>query len=573
MAVGRGCAYRAALILLCLVSPVWADIEGPTSRPNILLIVAEDMSPRVGAYGDAVARTPAIDQLARDGLRYDKVFTVSGVCAPSRSSLMTGVYATSMGTHQMRTSQGVPGTDIATYDSVPPPEVKAFPELLRANGYATANFAKKDYQFGDPFTIWDLHKGGFLGPLDTALWRQLPADKPWFVMINLMTTHESRLFESGGKFPEQWSGVMGPLQQERDRSIPNVTDQSLVTVPPYLPDTPRVRASIAQHYNNIHAMDAQVSTILNELEADGLTDSTIVIWTTDHGDGFPRAKRAVYESGTRVPLIMRFPHKRDAGVVEHQLVSFVDIAPTILRLANVTIPEFIQGQDIFSGAPRKHIFSARDRMDGTVDRVRAVRDDRYRLIENFQPELAYFRPLLFRDMFPIMDELWRGDTAGVLNARQSTYFETPRPTYELYDLHADPHEVENLAGHQSVKDIQTRLVASLSRWQEEFGDLGDVTEHQMVLDMWGGSAQPITQPPRITRLVHNVTSDDDDQNHEGIRIELSAVTPGSSLGYRIDGAGWQLYSEPFTVGKMQVVEAKAIRYGYQESGITRYPMP
>ena len=533
------------------------DEDDPSApRPNILLIVAEDMSLKVGAFGDAVAQTPAIDQLASQGIRFDHAYTVSGVCAPSRSSLITGVYATSMGTHQMRTSQGVPNSDIDSYDAVPPPAVKAFPELLRAAGYSTANFAKKDYQFGDPFTVWDLHAGKFIGPVDPALWRKLPNGKPWFVMMNLMSTHESRLVDLEADYPEQWSQMISAIKKERAATVSPITDPADVRVPAYLPDTAKVRRSIAQHYDNIHYMDSQVGSILAALEEDGLADSTIVIWTTDHGDAFPRAKRAVYDSGTNAPLVIRFPDRQGAGSVESGLISFVDIAPTILNFAGAPVPEFIQGRDIFTGEPRQYVFTARDRMDATDDRVRAVRNERYRLVENYASDLAYFRPLLFRDMFPIMQELWRADKEGSLNDEQRYWFSAPRPRYELYDVKSDPDEMVNLADKSEQALIKARLIAELNDWQDRVGDLGNIPELEMVERMWGGARQPQTQPPYVE---HSSAQDDH------IQLILSSATPGSSIGYQINDGHWQLYTRPFVVSKGHHVVAKAIRYGFAES--------
>ncbi len=539
------------------------------SPPNILLIVAEDMSPRVGAYGDVVAKTPHIDQLASQGMRFDRAYTVSGVCAPSRSSLITGVYATSMGTHQMRTSQGVPGTEIGSYEAVPPAAVKAFPELLRAQGYATANFAKKDYQFGDPFTVWDLHAGNFIGPIEPALWRQLPEGKPWFVMMNLMSTHESRLVDDHDSYPPQWAPMIGAIRKERRATVTPVTDPAAVTVPAYFPDVPEVRASIAQHYDNIHFMDSQVGAILDALKRDGLDDNTVVIWTTDHGDAFPRSKRAVYESGTHVPLIIRFPDGRGTGLVYDGLVSFVDLAPTILSLAGAPIPDFIQGIDLFAEGGRGYVFAGRDRMDQTVDRVRAVRDERYRLVQNFRVELAYFRPLLFRDMFPIMKALWRGAEAKTLNATQQQYFMAPRPEYELYDLLTDPDEVTNLAGRPELAAVQARLRAALEEWYQRVGDLGDIAEADMVTAMWQGDEQPQTAVPRLTLTSNQGGSVSRETSLATLKLE--PVTEGSSLGYRLDDGEWQLYSRPVEVAEGQVVTAKAIRYGYKESSSVTQP--
>ena len=424
------------------------------TRPNILLIVAEDMSSRVNVFGDDLALTPAIDALAREGIRYSNVFTTSGVCAPSRSALITGVYQTSMGTHQMRTFNiaGVKGP-VPNYHAVPPIEVKAFPELMRRAGYATANLAKMDYQFGEPFTIWDLHSGNFSAPPDLALWRKLPQDKPFFVMLNLMSTHESRLFPAGFAGEAEFGPAIKKMATMRAKIVKAVTDPADVVVPPYYPDTPQVRASIAQHYDNIHYMDTEVRRILANLQADGLSENTIVIWTTDHGDGLPRAKRAVYDSGLRVPLIIRYPDRYGEGTTRDELVSFVDLAPVILGLAGIEIPPFIQGRDFLNHQEREYIFAARDRMDAVPDRVRAVRDRRYKFIRNYASELAYFRPLQFRDMFPVMQALWAGHKNGTLAPLQEFYFTTPRPVEELYDTVLDPHEVNNLAADPRQKKL------------------------------------------------------------------------------------------------------------------------
>lgn len=550
-----------AAVSVCACTPDTADGPSPADRPNILLIVAEDMSGRVGAFGDDVADTPSIDALAAQGVRFPNAFTVSGVCAPSRSGLITGVYPISMGTHQMRTGQGVPGTDVESYEAVPPPDVKAFPELLRAAGYATANFAKTDYQFGEPFTIWDLDAGSFVSPDVPALWRQLPEDRPFFVMINLMATHESRLATPGGDYPEAWADMMERLATERAATVQRVTDPAEVSVPPQFPDTDTVRASIAQHYDNIHYMDGQVGKILDALEQDGLADDTVVIWTTDHGDGFPRAKRAVYDSGINVPVVLRFPDGYGAGSVREDLVSFVDLAPTILNLAGADVPDFIQGRDFLRRPKRDYVFAARDRMDDVPDRVRAVRDERYKYIRNYRPELPYFRPLSFRDMFPVMQALWAGLREESLTETQRFYFTAPRPVEELYDLQADPYEVDNLADDDAYADVLARMRGELDRWFQDVGDLGEIPEIEMLEAMWPGLEQPVTAIPQATIA----TNDRRDRV-----VTLSSETPGASIGYRFTGGEtgrWELYTTPFEWPSGTDIEAKAVRYGYAESAV------
>ena len=547
-----------ALFLVILIG-YWTTAAAGDShepgRPNILLIVAEDMSSRVGAFGDPLAQTAAIDELASQGVSYTNVFTAAGVCSPSRAALITGVHPISTGTQHMRTSN-------YNYEAVPPAEVKAFPELLRAAGYLTANVAKTDYQFGDPFTIWDINAGSMAEPPDLAVWRQLPTGQPFFAMINLMSTHESRLAtpdtSEDGRF-----GALVKRFKESVAQVQSVTDPDQVEVPPYYPDTPEVRKSIAQLYDNIHFMDGEVEQILANLKADGLADNTLVIWTTDHGDGLPRAKRSVYDSGLKVPMIIRFPDGQGKGSVQSRLISFVDLAPTILTLAGAEVPDFIQGRDFLGGPERDYIYGSRDRMNETPDRVRAIRDERFEYIRNYQPELAYyFRPLEFRDMFPVMQELWKGHNEGSLSPQQEFYFTTPRPQEELYDTQSDPYEIKNLADDPEYSTRLERLRKQMDQWLARVGDLSAQPERQMIESMWPDGKQPTTEPP-LAHIEHKNGS---------YRITLTSETKGASIGYRLldeDGEGdWKLYVGPIQLPENGKLEAKAIRYDFHESQVT-----
>src|SRR5687767_12596511 len=296
------------------------------TRPNIVWISNEDMSPRLGAYGDATARTPVLDRLARESIRYTNAFTTAPVCAPSRAAIITGMYQTAIGAQHMRTTEDRVPELPGPYLAVPPFYVKAFPEYLRAAGYFTSNRAKTDYQFGEPFTIWDE-----LGP--KAHWRNR-ADKsqPFFSVFNIAVTHESQIFPSS------------PARKGKTL----VTDRATLEVPPYYPDTPAVREELARMYDNIADMDSHVGEILTQLEEDGLQDNTIVFYWSDHGDGVPRAKRSLYDSGLRVPLMIRWPKALRAAVkpgsVRDELVSFIDLAPTVLALAGVPIPAHLHGR-------------------------------------------------------------------------------------------------------------------------------------------------------------------------------------------------------------------------------------
>lgn len=512
------------------------------------------MNLRVGAFGDAVADTPNIDRLAREGVRYPNVFTTSGVCSPSRSSLITGVHQQTLGTQHMRTNQnGKPNGAAFAYEAVPPVEVKAFPELLRRAGYWALNDAKTDYQFGEPFSIWDQSAAG-------ARWRDIPRDKPFFQMITLMQTHESFIWPADLEPRSADEAKVIERNRKNHARYPSRTDPAAVTVPPWLPDTPSVRRDIARHYDNIHAMDAMVGEILAQLEADGLADDTIVIWTADNGDGLPRAKRSIYDSGIHVPMIIRWPDRRRAGGEDPQLISFVDVAPTLLALAQAPLPRYFQGRD-FLGESRKrdYVFAAADRMINVFDRQKAVRDTRFKYIRNYVPDEPYFRPLGYRDTMPSMRDLWAAREKGALNAAQQFLFAAPRPAEELYDIVGDPSETVNLAGEPRYARDLLRMRHALDAWLRRTPDLSATDEREMMLSMWPGGMQPQTAPVRISR------------DGRG-RIVLQSRAPGASIEYRWRGGAasgrWSLYTGPFEPGGGGTVEARSIRYGYSASDIT-----
>lgn len=398
------------------------------TRPNIVLIVVEDLSPRVGAFGDPVAQTPHLDRLAGEGVRFTNVFTSAGVCAPSRAALITGMHQASIGAQHMRTASFVWDASRSGYEAVPPPTVKAFPEYLRASGYFTVNNVRTDYQFGEPFTIWDE-----TGP--EATWTHRAADQPFFAMYSQTITHESRLFApdnvSGAEGISHHPDIWAYVAQRRGEAFVRRTDPAAVSVPPYYPDTPAVRADIARQYDNVQIMDAWVGERMEELRRAGVLDNTIVIWTTDHGDGLPRGKRSLYDSGLRVPMIVRFPDGRGAGTIDERMISFVDLAPTILSLANAPRQPLMQGEDFFSAAFRGHayVFAARDRFDAVYfDKSRAVRSGDFKYIRNYNLDVPFYGDIPYRDNNATMRELRRMHSEGTLNAQQSGYFKTPRPS-------------------------------------------------------------------------------------------------------------------------------------------------
>jgi N-sulfoglucosamine sulfohydrolase len=432
------------LILLLVALCVRAE-----QRPNIVWIVGEDMGPELGCYGDRYARTPNLDRFASEGVRFTRAFTHAPVCAPSRSGLITGRYPTSIGTHHMRSKL-----------LKPPP---LFTDYLRKAGYFVAWPGKTDFNFDVPTNSFD----------STRPWLRNVPRQPFFAYTNIFLTHESQIRAAPAQFAKNTSKL-----SEADRH-----DPAKAPLPPYSPDAPEVRRDLANYYDLCTAVDYQVGEILKRLDELGLGTNTIVFFFGDHGRGLPRSKRWVYDSGTHVPLIVRWPNHLKGGGVREDLVSFIDFAPTVLSLAGVEIPKELQGQPFLGpkqASPRKYVYAARDRMDETYDRIRSVRDARFQYIRNYHPELPYAQRISYMEEMPTM-QVWRKWNAeGRLDPIQKLFFASTKPTEELYDTEADPHEVVNLADRPQHKAKLEELRSALDRWMLEVGDFGAMPESELV---------------------------------------------------------------------------------------------
>jgi N-sulfoglucosamine sulfohydrolase len=441
-------------------------------RPNVLWITAEDMSPHLGCYGDGDARTPRIDALARESIRYTHAFATAPVCSPARSCLITGMYATSLGTQRLRSQFPVPR------------HIRPFTALLREAGYFCTNNVKTDYNLANEAEFirqaWDESSA-------EAHWRSRPAGKPFFAVFNYMTTHQSR------------TGVWPREQFEREVASQLATGErhgpAKLALPPYYPDTAEARRAWARYRDCISVLDKQVGALLDELAADGLAESTIVFFFSDHGMGMPRGKRCLFDSGLHVPLLVRFPKGQwhlapvQPGTSTDRLVSFVDFAPSVLSLCKVKSPEHFQGSAFLGPAietPRDLVYGARDRVDEAFDVARSVRDQRWLYIRNFMPHLSWMQPEGFSDGSTFRQELKRQASAGELPAASRNYAAPRRPLEELYDTQADPHQLENLAADPQHADVLARMSARLHRWQLETRDAGFVTEPQMWDRLSGG---------------------------------------------------------------------------------------
>ncbi|WP_372630632.1 sulfatase-like hydrolase/transferase [Cohnella sp.] len=528
-------------------------------KPNVLWISLEDTSPRFGCYGDELARTPNIDAFAEQGRLYRNAFAVAGVCSPSRSAVITGMYPTSIGAHHMRTEHVNPFTpELPTpYAVVPPPYVKAFTEYLRAEGYYCTNNFKTDYQFPSPLTAWD-EDGRH------AHWRHREPGQPFFAVFNHMLTHESAMW---GNLMRKYAG------EDSSSDVEAKTDPNDVKLPPYLPDTPESRASLAKYYDLIEEADAFVGKLLAEVEEDGLAENTIVFLWSDHGEGLPRAKRWPYDAGIRVPLIVRAPGLVEPGRTSDELVSLIDLAPTVLTLTGTSLPCHLQGRPFLGGEakPRELVFATRDRYDEAYDMVRAVRDRRFKYIRNYYPGSPYLQWVKFSHNHPMFRELWRLELEGRLEEEQRLLMRG-RPPEELYDCERDPFETNNLASDPDCREPLERLRGALDAWRNEYDVWGDVPEAEMVERMWPGGKQPRTAAPLFVPLGRSslgIEPQSEGVFAEPTAIMLHSATQGASIAYKTDGGDeprWKLYTSPIVLapGRL-VIRAKAVRIGYRDS--------
>ncbi len=499
------------------------------------------MSPHLGSYGEKVAKTPNLDQLAKEGVRYTNAFSTAGVCAPSRSALITGCFQTSIGTQNMRTlsfstlvSKEAYPPGFHAYSAVIPENVKCFPEYLRKAGYYTTNNYKQDYQFEAPVTVWDENS-------KKAHWRnRKDKNQPFFSIFNIETTHESQV----------WSRNNEPL----------LVDPKTVDVPPYYPDDSISRKTIARFLTNVMIMDKQVGEILQQLKDDGLYDDTVIFFYSDHGDGMPYVKRELLDRGLRVPLIVKGPFIK-ANSTDNQMLSFVDFAPTILSLANIPIPKSIQGQAFLgsqkSKLQRKYVYAARDRMDSEYDRVRAVNDGQFTYLRNYMREKPYYQNIRYRLQNPIMPHLLALKEKGQLNEKQMHWFKISKPLEELYDYKNDPYEMNNLANNPQYNNKLTELRTAHMAWMKQYGDMAEIPEMEMVNGWWNGKeTAPETAKPTI--------------NFKGKTATISCKTKGASIGYRksVKGA-WAVYDKPFSFQKGDSLYLVAQRIGFLKSEIIK----
>ena len=502
------------LLLLALLFSCQVAAQQPASRPNILWITSEDMGPHLGAYGDSYAVTPELDQLASRGMIYRNAWSTAPVCAPARTTLISGLYPPSTGSQHMRSNTRLPAS------------MKMYPQYMRAAGYYCTNNSKEDYNLIKPGQVWDESSR-------EAHWRNRRPGQPFFAIFNFTISHESRI---------------------RDQPHELKHDPAEARVPAYHPDTPEVRRDWAQYYDRITEMDELAGGVLRELEQAGLAEETIIFYYADHGSGMPRNKRWTFNSGLNVPLIVYFPEKyrhlapsdyRPGGETE-RLVGFIDLAPTLLSVAGIQPPVHFQGH-AFAGkyeAPEQpYIYGFRGRMDERYDMVRTVRDKRYIYIRNYKPHKIYGQFIEYMFRTPTTS-VWRElYDAGKLSPPRTFFWET-KPPEELYDLSADRDEVNNLAKSPVYQKVLRRMRKAQRALAVRIRDVGFLPEGEIHSRSEGSTPYemghddfryPMKRVMAMAEAASSLTPEDFPKIQKGFKAGDSAVRYWAAMGALMRG--------------------------------------
>lgn len=502
-------------------------------RPNIIWLVAEDQSPDFfPMYGDSTIALPNIESLSLDGVVFTNAYTPVPVCAPARSSIITGMYPTTLGTHNMRTynaysSENQPEIGIPSYSPLVPDGVKMFTEYLRKEGYYCTNNAKEDYNFRAPESGWDESS-------TSAHWRNRPKDAPFFSVFNFNVCHESGIWKQG----------------EEELYV----SPDSISVPPYFPDNDVIRHDLAVNYSNLKRLDEQLGKIINQLKEDGLYENSIIFFYGDHGGPFPRYKRALYDTGIKLPLVIKFQDNLKNSNYDDQLLSFIDFAPTLLSWAGIKPPKVMQGKARFGvykdSTESNYVFASSDRFDEMYDKLRAVRTKKFKYIRNYNPEISNALAVKYREQIPMMKNMMTLRAIGKLDSLPSLWFRTPKPEEELYDMENDPFELVNLSDQEQFQDTLVHLRKILNNWIKETNDLGRTPEKDLITMWLPNGEQPKLKPLQMVE--------------KGEEINLISDKYDATIIWKEPGdVSWHIFSEP--LNKNVSFIAKAVRIGYTDS--------
>ena len=430
-----------------------------SEKPNIVYIALEDITPMLGCYGDKYAKTPNIDGLAKDGIRYTRAYSVGPVCSVSRSSIVTGMHPTTLGTMHHRSNVGKP-----------PAFLKMVPNIMREAGYYTTNW-KKDYNIGGD--NWHVSRKG-------AHWRtRKDKTHPFFSKFDFNECHSSIT-----KIPENVIVKQRLNRLKKD----DFHDPALAPVPPYHPNDEVFRKAWSRYYDAVTQVDYRTGEIIQQLKDDGEWDNTIVILWADHGVGMPRGKHTVWEQGTHVPLIVRYPEKYQhlapakPGEVIDEMISLMDMGPSVLKMVGVETPKYMHGRALLcksDAEKRDYVVSSRDRLDSRFEMVRSIRDKRYRYQRNFYPHLPFAPFEDFQFGAPVYAHWAKLARSGKLTGNMEEYALRFKPVEQLYDFEKDPHMMTNVANDPSYKDVLKLMRKRLYDWQVETIDLGILEESEL----------------------------------------------------------------------------------------------
>lgn len=466
-----GCFF--VLLLLSCKGRKSGREETHTDVPNILWIYAEDLNPFLSCYGFAENPTPTLDALAKKGVVFRKAFTPAPVCSAARSAIITGTMPTTFGVHNHHSSRTVEDAIFL------PEEVQTIPELFKKAGYHTFNHGKDDYNF-----IYD-RKRLYHDDVDINFWYTFSGKGNWLEPLSKNQPFYGQIQLNGGKW--------GLQQTYRNmKSWIQPIDRSVIELPPYYPDIPSVREDWARHYDTAKMTDLEVKEILKKLESKGLLENTYIFFFSDHGYKGMRHKQFLYDGGIHIPLIVAYfgdDHNFAQNTQRSDLVSGIDIGTTSLALANIEIPKYMEGKDMFSpNFKRDHIVATRDRCDFSIDRIRAIRTDRFKYIRNYMPQRSYTQPS-YRDSRPEVIDIKMAYESGKLDSVQAKYWLPTKPEEELYDLENDPHEINNLALKPAYSAELEKHKKLLEDWISTYGDKGEEGQNlyslKFIYDRWG----------------------------------------------------------------------------------------
>ena len=435
-------------------------------QPNIVWLVAEDQSQHFFPfYGDKSVNLTNISFLLENGIIYDDMNSPYPVCAPARSGIITGMYPNSIGTGNMRAlsdyrnirNENEASLETPYYSSKLAESIKPFTQILRENGYYCTNNSKRDYNFKLRDEAWD-------DSSDDATWENREEGKPFFSVFNFNVTHESQIWK-------------------RDKQQLKVNPNTL-TVPPVFPKDSISRHALAVNYSNLVEMDRQIGLIIKKLKDQGLYDNTYIFFYSDHGGPFPRYKRSIHETGSKVPLIVKFPSNvKEKEKRNRDMLNFIDFAPTILSIADIDIPKIYQGKAFLgnqkSKIKRKYLFTASDRFDEHSDRIRAVKSKRFKYIRNYNINKPHALNIGYRTQMALMQHLNKLNNSNKLSPEQKLWFQVPKNPEEFYDLKNDPFELNNLIGDNDYSKELDDLRNQLDMWMKEINDLGHIPEKEL----------------------------------------------------------------------------------------------